>query len=317
VTLQTLLAFHLSKAQLALRVGCSQSTISRELRRNAGVGGRYDAVGAQHKYLRRREACRPAKILADAQLCGYVEEKLKEEWAPEQIARRLVVDFPDAPAMRVSHETVYQHVYADKRRGGTLHRALRLHRKKRRKRSNAKGRRGLIKDRVSIHDRPAVVETQSRIGDWEGDTIIGANHRGAAATFVDRKSLYTLAILMPDKTAASLNAAAITAFQTVPIELRHTLTTDNGKEFAAHKELQRALQIDIYFADPYKACQRAINENTNGLLRQYIPKKTDFRILTQEKLNHATQRLNNRPRKKLNYRTPHEVFTGGGVALRL
>lgn len=317
VTLQTLLPFQLSQAQLAQHVGCSESTISRELRRNAGRGGRYEAVIAQLKYRKRREACRPARKLESADLRAYVEGKLCEQWSPEQITGRLALDFADAPLIRVSHETIYQHVYADKRRGGALHEGLRQGHKKRRKRSHSKDRRGIIKDRVSIHQRPCIVEEQTRLGDWEGDTIIGKNHQGAAATFVERKSLYTLAAIMPDKSAASLNAAALAAFKAVPPALRHTLTTDNGKEFAAHKELQDALALVIYFADPYRSCQRAINENINGLLRQYLPKKTDFREITQAHLNNATQKLNNRPRKKLQYRTPHEVFFGGGHALRL
>lgn len=295
----------------------SKSTISRELRRNGSPGDRYKALNAQRRYIARRKPCRPAKKLNDARLRETVERALAQAFSPEQITARLVLEYPEEAGMRVSHETIYGHVYEDKRRGGTLFEGLRQRHRKRRNRSHAKDRRGIIKDRVLIHERPEIVEEQGRMGDWEGDTVIGKNHKGAIATFVDRKSLYLVAAPMPDKTPAALNAAAISAFACIPKRLRHTLTVDNGKEFTRFKELQIAIKTSVYFAEPYRSCQRAINENTNGLLRQFLPKKTSFEGLTQEQLDIYIDKLNNRPRKKLGYRTPAEVFHNLPVALRL
>ena len=318
VSLEAMLPFGLSQTELALRLGRSRSTVCRELARNAGPSGRYTAVNAQRRYIVRREPCRPAKRLASEALRRVVEEGLCKEWSPEQIADTLALNFPEDKTMHVSYETIYGHVYADKKRGGTLHRGLRHRHRKRRNRSHSKDRRGIIKDRVLIHERPAIVETQSRIGDWEGDTVIGKNHRGAVATFVDRKSLFLVAAVMPDKTAGALYTAALAAYLgTVPRRLRHTLTVDNGKEFAGFKDIEHALDIDIYFAQPYCSWQRGINENTNGLLRQYLPKKTDFTGLTTAELQTYVDKLNNRPRKKLGYRTPAQVFQAGIVALRV
>ena len=318
ISLEALLPFGLSQTEMALRLGRSKSTISRELSRNGGPSGRYTAVNAQRRYGARRAPCRPPKKLACSALRSVVEEGIREEWSPDQISNTLLLDFPEDTAMRVSYETIYAHVYADKRRGGTLHKGLRRKHKKRRNRSHSKDRRGIIKDRVPIHERPAIVETQARIGDWEGDTVIGKNHRGAVATFVDRKSLFLVAAVMPDKTAGALYTAALAAYiGTVPRRLRHTLTVDNGKEFAGFKDIERALDIHIYFARPYCSWQRGINENTNGLLRQYLPKKTDFTHLTQEELQTYVNKLNNRPRKKLGYRTPAQAFNDAIVALRL
>ena len=313
-----MLPFGLSQVEMAVRLGRSKSTISRELARNGGPSGRYTAVNAQRRYAQRREPCRPATKLASVALREAVEQRLRTEWSPEQIADTLALEFPEDKAMHVSHETIYGHIYADKKRGGTLHQGLRRKHKKRRNRSHSKERRGIIKDRVPIHERPAIVETQARVGDWEGDTVIGKNHRGAVATFVDRKSLFLIAAVMPDKTAGALYDAALAAYLgTVPRRLRHTLTVDNGKEFAGFKDIEHALDIDIYFAQPYCSWQRGINENTNGLLRQYLPKKTDFSTLTPEKLQTYVDKLNNRPRKKLGYRTPTQAFQAGIVALRV
>lgn len=303
--------------RIALQLGRSKSTISRELRRNGGPRGRYKALDAQWRYVKRRKPCRPRKRLEYLPLRQAVERGLELAWSPEQISARLRIEYPEDALMRVSHETIYSHVYADKGRGGTLFEGLRQRHRKRRNRSHGKDRRGIIKDRVLIHERPKIVEEQGRLGDWEGDTVIGKNHKGAIATFVDRKSLYLAAAPMPDKTPGALNAAAIAAFTGIPKCKRNTLTVDNGKEFTRFKELQRAITTSVYFAEPYRSCQRAINENTNGLLRQFLPKKTSFEGLTQDQLDIYIDKLNNRPRKKLAYRTPAEVFHNRPVALRL
>ncbi len=158
---------------------------------------------------------------------------------------------------------------------------------------------------------------QGRAGDWEGDTVIGKNHKCPLATFVERSTLYTAAATMPDKRAESLNNAAKAALKDIDPLLLHTITVDNGKEFAAFKALESDLDVDIYFARPYTSNDRAINENTNGLIRQYLPKGTDFTTLTQEQLNHILDRLNNRPRKKLGFRTPREALEEALLALQL
>jgi transposase, IS30 family len=315
--IQTLLQLGYSPAEIAPELERPLSTITRELERNGGPLGRYSAVDAQRRYLDGRKRASKASKFSDEALRCEVEEMLKQEHSPEQIARRLPLLFPDSPDMRVSHETIYQHVYSDKRRGGKLHGHLRQGRKKRRKRGNSKGRRGVIAGRVSIEERPAIVAAQGRVGDWEGDTVIGKNHKCPLATFVERSTLYTAAGLMPDKRAESLNNAAKAAFKEIDTQLLHTITVDNGKEFAAFKALEKELGVDIYFSRTYTPNDRAINENTNGLFRQYLPKGTDFTTLTQDHLNHILDRLNNRPRKKLGFRTPREALEQALVALQL
>jgi IS30 family transposase len=168
---------------------------------------------------------------------------------------------------------------------------------------------GQIPDRVSIDERPKIVEEKSRMGDWEGDTVESAGKNAYIATFVDRKTKFLLAKLMPDKSAATLNHAALRAFKPIPAPRRNTLTLDNGKEFAGHKSLSQALGIDIYFAHPYHSWERGLNEHTNGLIRQYLPKKIPFNTLTQKQLDKIVDKINNRPRKVLGYLTPYEVFS--------
>lgn len=317
VTIESLLVNHFGVVHIANQLNRPVCTIRREIARNAGPSGRYSAVNAQRKYLGRREACRPCCKLSNPRLEQHVVNRLEEEWSPEQIAGRLPIELSDDASMRVSHETIYAYIYREKRNGGTLYKKLRQSHIQRRKRTNSKTNRGIIKDRVLIHKRPAAVDKQSRFGDWEGDSVIGKNHKGAIATFVERKSLYTVAALMKDKCASSMCKAARNAFRRIPKRLRRTLTVDNGKEFTDFKYIQHAVGIDVYFAEPYRSCQRAINENTNGLIRQYLPKKTDFSALNDQILNRCIQKLNNRPRKKLHYRTPREVFLAACGAFRL
>lgn len=314
--IQSMLGLGISKAAIARSLGRHPSTIGREIRRNAGPRERYQAVHAQVRYFEVRAAGgRPARA-DNERLMEYVTTGLRKKWSPEQIAGRLPIDFSDDPLMRISHETIYLLVYADKKRGGDLYRHLRQSHARRRRRLNSKGKRGMIKDRVSIEMRPAIVEKQRRIGDWEGDTVFGKGHSNPLATFVDRKSLYTLIAPMQNKSAASLNAAARFAFKAIPCAARHTLTVDNGKEFTRFKAIEKTLGFAVFFGRPYTATDRAINENTNGLLRQYLSKKTDFKNITPQHLKAIVQALNNRPRKKLAYRTPNEVFKEACVALR-
>jgi IS30 family transposase len=245
-----------------------------------------------------------------------VNAMLQEGWAPEQIAGRLRrVDHPRGRSKWISLQTIYRHIWADKATGGGLFRYLRRGGKRYLKRCGRT--RGQIVGRVSIDERPAIVDERRRMGDWEGDTIVGRQHKGLVATFVERKTGYLVARKMNDKRASSLNDAAKAALQSIPHPLIRTFTFDNGKEFAGFNELEKHFDADVYFAHPYSAWERGTNENTNGLLRQFLPKKTDFRLLTQAQLDIITQRLNNRPRKRLDYRTPCEVFKKAIVALRV
>jgi len=294
-----------NQSQIARALGRDRSTISRELQRN-GMSAGYFAVQAEFLAAERRHASKQAFQQHDERVWSYVRDKLGEEWSPEEIAGRLREDYPDNARMRISHETIYAYIYADRREGGVLWRQLRRHHRRRRPRGAARVRRSRIPGRVGIEQRPSIVEKRSRKGDWEGDTVAGKS--GHLVTVVDRKSRYVLLAKVPDKRASSVNRGGIRALQKVPDQFRKTLTLDNGTEFARFGVMERALNLRVYFAEPYHSNQRATNENTNGLLRQYFPKGTDFREVSHKAVAKVQQRLNNRPRKCLGYRTPHEVL---------
>jgi len=246
--------------------------------------------------------------LSNQHLSAYVKHKLKDDWSPEIIAEKLKIDYPDDEQMRISHETIYRWVYLDARAGGSLYHHLRRRRKKRRKQKRYGSGRRFIPGRVSISERPDIVETRERFGDWEGDTIEGSKSSGYMLTHVERKSRYLIAAKLLDKRAETLTLKSTKAFWRIPKKMRKTLTVDNGKEFAGFKKLEDKTGLTVYFADPYSAWQRGTNENTNGLLRQYFPKGTDFRTVTEQDLAFAVKKLNHRPRKCLNYQCPYEVF---------
>ena len=302
---------------MARELNRSPSTLSRELKRNTSNTINYKAVNAQQCYTNnRKRSVRPAILAAHGPLRKYVAAKLREKWSPEQIANALPRDFPRNATMRISHESIYAFVYTDKRAKGDLYRELRQGHRQRQRRGNAHQKRGLIPGRVSIAQRPAAVETRVRSGHWEGDTIHGAHHKGGVVTLVERKTRVLVAAPIPDFKASTINQAIKAAFHDMPERFIRTLTLDNGKEFAEFKQLEELLQARIYFADPYSSWQRGTNENTNGLIRQYLPKKTDLRNLDNTHLQTIVQALNNRPRKTLNHRTPAERFEQlTGVAL--
>ena len=290
---------------IAVELGIHPSTVSRELARNTGLRG-YRPKQADQKALHRRFTARKAVKMTCETIC-HIESKLAEEHSPEQIAERMKLD-PDWHGPAVSHERIYQHIWQDKAQGGLLYKHLRIGgTKQRRKRRNSRDMRGTIKNRVGIQERPKVVERKIRIGDWEGDTIVGKNHQGALVTLVDRKSKLTLIGKVNRYTAEAVEKTIISLMELLP-RRNYTLTVDNGKEFASHESVAEALQIKVYFADPYSAWQRGLNENTNGLIRQYVPKGSDVRTLTNEQVQLIMNRLNNRPRKTLGYLTPNEVF---------
>ncbi len=278
----------------------SPSTISRELARNRGRRGYRPKQARQFSV--ERQAVNARRI--DDATWQFAQERLVEQWSPEQISGHAAI----------SIETVYQRIYADKRTGGLLWKQLRCQ-KQRKKRYGKTDRRGIIPNRLSIEDRPAIVETRSRIGDWEADTVIGRNHRHAIVSIVERKSGFTLIRKVERNTAPAVTKAMTSLLK--PYRNRvHTVTSDNGKEFAGHAEVADALKAAFYFAHPYASWERGTNENTNGLIRQYFPKSRDFTTITQQEIDTAMERLNNRPRKRLGYKTPSQVFFKSGVALQ-
>jgi IS30 family transposase len=298
----------MTQQEIADTVETSQSTISRELKRNKGQRG-YRHKQAQRKTDQRRQGAAKA-IKMDESMVKKVELKLSEKWSPEQISGWLF----DEQSERLSHERIYQHIWQDKRAGGELHTHLRRQGKKYQKRSNGKRSRGQIRNRTGIEERPAVVDEKSRIGDWEIDTVIGKGHSGALVTLVERATQFTLVANVPNKSAEAVTAATIDLLKPYQGAL-HTITADNGKEFAYHEELTAALGVAVYFAKPYHSWERGLNENTNGLLRQYWPKSTDFKHVTDKEVKATVTQLNQRPRKTLNFKTPAVLMQNHMAAL--
>lgn len=294
-----------NQKEIAAVIGTDKSTVSRELSRNKGLRG-YRPKQAHHLALSRRNHSRK-RILPET--WELIEMKLRLDWSPEQISGWLK-RHDDVP---VSHEWIYQHILADKQAGGDLCQHLRCQ-KKRRKRYGSYDRRGKLPNRVSIEERPPIVETRQRIGDWEVDTIVGKKHRQAIVTLTERKSRFSLMRKVNQRTADQVGDAVIDLLRPVADRL-HTLTADNGKEFAEHERIAHDLNADFFFAHPYAAWERGANENMNGLIRQYIPKTQDFASITEDDLIWIMHRLNHRPRKCLDFRAPFEVFFDMPVAL--
>lgn len=292
-----------SMGEIAAAIGKHKSTISRELRRNCdGRSGRYDADLAQRKCERRQKG-KPHRVRFTEEVRLRVEAMLREDYSPEQVVGRCRLEGLEC----VSVETIYQHVWGDKRRGGDLHTHLRRKGRKYRKRGAKKDSRGVIRDRVSIDERPKVVDDKSRFGDLEIDLIMGANHRRALLSANDRASGISWIALLEGKDSKALADKA--AEMLMPFKgLLHTVTSDNGKEFAEHKAIAKSLAVDYYFAHPYHSWERGANENMNGLIRQYLPKGTPFDGLDDNEIKRIRDKLNNRPRKKLGFLTPIEYF---------
>jgi IS30 family transposase len=296
-----------NQTQIAIEVGCHKSTIARELRRNCGLKGyRHEQA---HRWARRRRG-RSHQPRITMKTWKAVEALLRQDWSPQQISNRLKQEHQPS----VSPERIYQYVYADKDRDGTLHRHLRS-RKKHRKRYSGYIRRGQIPNRTSIDKRPKIVDRKRRFGDWEADTIIGARHKGALLSIIERKSKLVRLCKLSGKSAAELKERCIALLAPLAHKV-HTITVDNGKEFCEHEAIAAALQARIYFAHPYASYERGLNENTNGLVRQYFPKKLDLTEIPDDEVQRAEDRLNNRPRKTLGYRTPNEVSSRNGFFVR-
>jgi len=304
--LSALLKMGHSQTEIAEVIGMHKSTISRELRRNRGQRG-YRPKQAHYMAKERRK--KPARRI-QVETWELIESKLREDWSPEQISGRLKRD----KDIQVSHESIYLYILADKRAGGDLHKHLRCH-NKRRKRYGSYDRRGKLPNRVSIDERPGIVDRRQRIGDWEVDTIIGKGRRQAIVTLTERKSRFALLRKVDRRKAELVGEAVIDLIQPVA-DHAHTITADNGKEFSEHERIAKELDIDFFFAHAYAAWERGANENMNGLVRQYIPKNRDFASVTDEELTKIINKLNHRPRKCLDFRTPFEVFFEHPVALK-
>jgi transposase, IS30 family len=302
------------KAEIARHLNRHRSTIGKELERNTALW--YRPREAQERYLMRRKKSKMKKLDVHPRLQAYVRERLWLYHSPEQIAMRMRLEYPGDRTMRISYESIYRWVYAEAEHGGSLYRKLRRNLKKRQKRMLKKARRFSIPGRKSIHTRPKVVEYKVRRGDWECDLITGRTHDGYIVTLVDRSRLYVVGAPVPDKHPSSLNRSVFEAFGSIPNTMIHTISVDNGTEFYDFKDLEEGLECRVYFADPYSAWQRGTNENTNGLLRQFFPRTMSFRDIDQTMVDTAVSLLNNRPRKRLGYRTPHEAFFKIPVALQ-
>ena len=283
---------------IATTIEGSPSTISRELRRHRGQRGYRPHQAHQKALVRRRQKAQVTKMRPA--LVERIEADLRQEWSPEQIADRLEA----AEGLRLSAERIYQPIRADRQSGGTLYRHRR-HRQK--KRSGKLDARGQIKDRLSIDQRPALAEGKSRIGDWEIDRVMGRKRQGALVSLVERRSRYTLLGKVTSKQAEEV---ADTTVELLTPHKAHTetITADNGKEFAAHATIGQALDATVYFAHPYHAWERGLNENTNGLIRPYVPKGMALDTLPEKQVQHIMVRLNHRPRKGLAFQTPHEIL---------
>ena len=290
-----------SKSSIAQAVGVHKSTISRETRRNRSEKGYRPQQAHQFALDKRQQAEKYIKFTPELQ--KLVTEKIILDWSPDQISGYLKKE----GIAKISHERIYQFLLEDKKEGGMLYTHLRHAGKRRKKRYGSKDRRGQIKNRVSIDERPKIVDKKQRIGDWEGDTIIGSMQQKAIVTLVDRASKKTRIGRVATKHSDIVSDIMIDLLKPMK-DVSHTITLDNGKEFSGHEKIAKSLNVDIYFAHPYSSWERGLNENTNGLIRQYIKKGSSFESITNERINFIENRLNNRPRKSLRYYTPNEVY---------
>jgi IS30 family transposase len=291
------------QTQIADELGRDKSTISRELRRNRSRNG-YWGQAAQRRAEQRRSERPYCPKMQRAELRRYVTQRLRWRWSPDQIAGRARSDFPEQPRRHVSAPTIYAWIRAEHARGKQWQHCLRRLGRKR----PAWEKRGRLPASTSIEGRPAVVDRRERFGDWEGDTIVGAHRQGGAVTLVERKSGFLLLGGVRNLRAATVRQVAAECYATTPASLRKTLTLDNGKEFAEHEQLEIETALKIYFAKPYSAWQRGTSENTNGLVRQFFPKGTDLAKVPERQFIKVQNLLNDRPRKRLGYRTPNEVL---------
>lgn len=291
----------MTKKFIAEQLQVSPSTIYRELKRNSSKRGLYRAKNAQALSNERKERygrCRKFTKAQQVQISHWIN---KEQWSPKQIVGYCLKQDIDM----VSHERIYQFIRSDKASGGSLYKQLR-HRLKHRKR--CVGRQMPVKDRVPISERPDVINSKQRFGDWEVDTIIGKNQKGAIVTIVERKTAFFMMRKLEYGKDAKGLAKQLTEMLLPYKNVVHSITSDNGGEFAEHKTISKKLKADFYFANPYASWERGLNEYTNKLIRQYIPKGTDFSTITNQKITEIQHKINRRPREKLNFETPKNLF---------
>lgn len=297
----------MKRSEIAKQVNVNKSTITRELERNKSGRWGYSASRAVAMARERHRSKRKYRI--DEATWSRIESLLRCEWSPEQISKRLELE----GCQKVSHETIYRHIYQNKDEGGDLYRHLRR-RHRYRKRIHKYCKRMGWDTRRPISTRPSIVDERSRIGDWEADTIIGLEKKGGILSLVERRSRYCLLQKVAKRSPETVAEAFCT--QLLPHKGRVlTITSDNGIEFTRHETIAERLDADFFFADPYSSWQRGSIENTNGLVRQYFPKKSAFDNVSDADIRFVIDRLNNRPRKSLGFRTPNEVFQNHFVAL--
>jgi len=289
--------------EIAKELQVNESTISRELKRNKRWNGVYSPEQAHVTYQYRRKHCRKKKKFT-VELQAMVTEKLNLNWSPEQISgygkRHHLFD--------ISHERIYQYILKDKQSGGLLYLHLRRGKRKHKKRyGSSRALAGPIRNRIFIDERPKIVDKKMRIGDWEIDTIVGKRQQKSILTLVDRSSKKTLIGRVIQKRAELVKGETMRLLSPFK-DYVFTITADNGSEFAQHELIAKALETKIYFAHPYHSWERGLNENTNGLIRQYIPRGSDLNEISDENVEWIMEQLNNRPRKLLKYATPNEVF---------
>lgn len=300
-----------SFANIARRIKRPTSAVSEEVWRNVKYSWCYSAEKAQARSdNEQKKRGRKKKLDANSALTEYVYEKLRLEWSPEEIARRIKVEYPQNTTMRISHEAIYQHLCCLPRGElkNELMRGLRQERKMRQPRAYAHYRRQRIQDIISISERPKEANNRRAPGHWEGDLVIGKERKSAIGTLVERTTRLTLLVSLKAKDAFAVRTAFTRSFKQIPKKFKKTLTNDRGMEMAEHKLFTKETNIGVYFADPYSPWQRGTNENTNGLIRQYFPKGTDFNTIPRSSLQEAEWRLNTRPRKTLNFSAPLEKF---------
>jgi IS30 family transposase len=295
-----------SPTKIAEMIDRDRSTIHRELARNSSNQGYFPATADKVAHSRKIDASSIPRIGTDIQ--QWVKEKILLQWSPEQISKRMEVELDE----KVSHEWIYQLIEQDRKEGGQLYLHLRWGRRKRKKRFGGRDKRGQIPNRVSIELRPEVINQRGRLGDLEGDTVIGKNHKGKLLTLVDRKSRLTIIEKLENKSAEVTGAAVthrVSAFEAPFL----SITFDNGKEFSHHEKITEETGIPIFFAHPYSSYERGTNENTNGLIRQYFPKACDLSQVDESRVKEVESLLNHRPRKVLGFKTPYEVHFNQSV----
>jgi len=303
-TLGTLRRLGYTTAAIARILGRHRSTVWREVRRNATHHDGTYRPQLAHWYATSRRSRSRRNQRFSALDWVQVHARLRAHWSPEQVAGRMRL----AHELRISHETIYRHIWADKRAGGSLHTHLRGARKTRRKRYGQYDSRGRLAGKRGIAERPAIVTARGRIGDWEADTLLGAlSDSHCLLSLVERKTGYLVLGKLRARTTAAVNRRAIPLLRRQPHAV-HTITSDNGTEFHGHAALEAATQAAFFFATPHHAWERGTNENTNGLVRQYLPKRISMAQLTQRDCEAIARRLNQRPRKRLGYRTPEECY---------